>query len=106
MQAGAAGEAGEIEKDERHELDVLSIGSLFFPLIVVTLGLWTLSSLTVLRLIALKAAALNGISRGQAKSNLLQQLSIRLWTFNARMLLSRLELEVSDVGDWDLPFIG
>ena len=42
---GAAGEAGEMEKDERHELDVLSVGGMFFPLIVETLGLWTQSSL-------------------------------------------------------------
>ena len=60
---------------------VLSVGGLFFPLIVETLGLWTLSSLKVLRL---KAAALNGILHGQAVGNLLQQHSIRLWTFNAR----------------------
>ena len=83
MQAGATGEAGEMEKDERHELDVLSMGGLFFPLIVETLGLWTPSSLKVLRLIASEAASLNGIPRGQVVSNLLQQLSIHLRTFNA-----------------------
>ena len=31
VQAGATGEAGEIEKDSKHEEDVVSAGGLFSP---------------------------------------------------------------------------
>ena len=40
-EAGAAGEAGEVEKDSRHEEDVTASGGIFFPLVVESLGLWT-----------------------------------------------------------------
>ena len=46
-EAGAAGEAGEIEKDSRHEEDVTASGGIFFPLVVESLGLWTLSDLCI-----------------------------------------------------------
>ncbi len=71
VQAGAAGEAGGIEKDNRHEEDVIATGGLFFPLVVESLGLWTPSSLQVLRIIASKATTCNGIPRGIAIRNLL-----------------------------------
>ena len=49
---GAAAEAGEIEKDEQHELTVSSTGSVFYPLVVESLGLWSPNSLQVLKTIA------------------------------------------------------
>ena len=105
VEAGAASEAGEMEKDERHEREVTAAGGIFIPLVVETLGLWSPNSLKVLCSITSTASTLNGISRGQAINNLLQQLSVRLWTFNARMVHSRIELEGMDVRDWDLPTI-
>ena len=83
VQAGAAGEAGEIEKDSKHEEDVVSAGDLFFLLVVESLGLWTPSSLHTLRTIASRASSVNGIPLGLAVRNLLQQLSTRLWAYNA-----------------------
>ena len=83
MEAGAASEAGEIERDERHKQEVVDAGGIFFPLVVETLGLWSPNSLKVLTSIASKASSLSGIPRSQAISNLLQQLSVHLWTFNA-----------------------
>ena len=103
VQAGAAGEAGEIEKDSKHEEDVVSAGGLFFPLVVESLGLWTPSSLHTLRTIASRASSVNGIPLGLAVRNLLQQLSTRLWAYNARMLHSRTIAERLDLGEWDLP---
>ena len=46
--AGAAGEAGEMAKDARHEEGVIAAGGVFFPLVVETLGLWTTHSLKTL----------------------------------------------------------
>ena len=40
----------------------------------------------------------------QAYSNLMQQLSVNLWKFNARMIQSRLMLD-ADVIAWDLPVL-
>ena len=93
---GVAGEAGEIEKDEKHEDDVLAAGGLFFPLVVESLGLWTPSSLKILKVIASKSSSLNGTPLSITVSYLHQRLSIRLWAYNAQMLLSRL-LDISEV---------
>ena len=103
-EAGAAGEAGEVEKDSRHEEDVTASGGIFFPLVVESLGLWTPTSLQVLRTIASKAI-LNGIPHGLAVRNLLLQLSTLLWTFNASMLHTRLAAEGLDVEEWDIYFL-
>ena len=101
-EAGAVGEAGEVEKDSRHDEDVTASGGIFFPLVVESLGLWTPTSLQVLRAIASKAI-LNGIPHGLAVRNLLLQLSTCLWTFNASMLHTRLAAEGLDVEEWDIP---
>ena len=103
VEAGAAKEAGEIEKDERHEQEVVDAGGIFFPLVVETLALWSPNSLKVLTSIASKASSLSGIPCHQAISNLLQQLLVHLWTFNARMVHARIEMEGVNVRDWNLP---
>ena len=83
MEAGTSSEAGEIKNDEQHKQEVAAAGGIVFPLVVEILGLWSPNSLKVLKSIVLKASSLSGIPRGQAISNLLQQLSVCLWTFNA-----------------------
>ena len=93
MEAGAASEAGEIEKDERHKQEVVDAGGIFFPLVVETLGLWSPNSLRVLASIASKASSLSGIPRSQTISNLQQQLSVHLLTFNVRMVHVRIEMD-------------
>ena len=74
---GAASEAGEIEKDERHHLNVSSTGSILHPLVVETLGLWTASSLQVLKIVARRASKHN-VSISQSVCHFHQQLSTRL----------------------------
>ena len=64
----------------------------FFPFVVETLGLWTPSSRQTIKLIALKVASISEIQLSVALKNLIQQLSIRLWIYNARMLLSILSI--------------
>ena len=44
---GAAAAAGEIETDQRHDATVPNTGSMFHPLGVESLGLWTLNSSNV-----------------------------------------------------------
>ena len=45
----APAEAGESEKDLRHDDNVIAAGSLFCPLIVGTYGVWSAHSLEVLK---------------------------------------------------------
>ena len=45
---GSAAAAGEMEKDLQHQLNVESTGSLFYPLVVESLDLWSSSSLGIL----------------------------------------------------------
>ena len=57
-----------------------------------TLGLWTDSSISLLRRIAARTTLRSGVSQGQAFHNLLQQLSVKLWSYNAKMLLRHISL--------------
>ena len=92
--------AGEEEKDIRHEAEVAATGGLFYPLVVESFGFWTPNSLAVLKTIASKTR----MTFSQAFSNLVEQLSVHLWQFNARMVNARLDTEL-DVELWDLPTV-
>ena len=69
---------------------VESLGALFFPLVVESFGRWTAHSIKLLKSIAGRVALSANISKSLAYSNLIQQLSIKLWSFNAKMILFRL----------------
>ena len=98
--AGSAASAGEMEKDLRHQLNVESTGSIFYPLVVESLGLWSSSSLEVLKDIARKTTLTSGQTISKALTNLHERLSVCLWKNNGRMLLDR--LAVSHNSDlWD-----
>ena len=101
IKAGAVAEAGEIEKDEKYDKVVTQAGGHFYPLIVETLGHWSPSSLETLKIIASKASSMNSIPFSQTYSNLMEQLSVRLWQYNAKLLYSRLNLDFDDL--WDFP---
>ncbi len=38
-------------------------------------------------------------------NNLLQQLSVKLWSYNARAVLQHLNLEIKDVCSWDMHIV-
>ena len=98
--AGSAAAAGEMEKDLRHQLNVESTGSIFYPIVVESLGLWSSSSLEVLKDIARKITLTSGQTISKALTNLHERLSVCLWKYNGRMLLDR--LAVSHNSDlWD-----
>ena len=95
--AGAAAETGELEKDQRHDSLVSSTGSIFYPIVVESLGLWSPNSLQVLKTIARRISFHNNATVSQCMCHLLQQLSCKLWLYNARMILARVDLD-SNVG--------
>ena len=99
---GAASEAGEMEKDERHHINVSSTGSIFHPLVVETLGLWTASSLQVLKITARRASFKHNVSISQSVCHFHQQLSTRLWCSNAKIILARCSLDGTASPLWDL----
>ena len=53
---------GEMEKNSRHRRLVEAAGGLFFPLVVDNFGVWTPSSIEVLRSVARTSTVRNGLS--------------------------------------------
>ena len=98
--AEAAARTRELEKDYKHEQSVLKSGGLFYPLALESFRFQTQASLQSLTTIAAKTTTYNGINLQQAFSNLLQQLSVQLWQYNARMIIRRYLLE-TEFGMWD-----
>ena len=101
--AGAAALAGEMEKDAYHDDIVAAAGREFFPLALETLGYWTPSSLKTLEIIMLKTTTCNTTFLSQAFQNLIEQLSVKLWLFNARLVHGcMMQLHSSSDCLWDL----
>ena len=86
INSGAAAVAGEVDKDERHLANVSSYGCLFYPLVVESYGVWAAHSLQVLRSIVKKSRLSSGLSLGQASRQFQEQLSVRLWQYNSRLI--------------------
>ena len=87
VSAGAAAAAGEALKDKQHEANVVAAGGQFYPLIVETFGVWTPFAQETLKDIARRTTARNGLSPKKAFKNLIQQLSVCLWKYNAKTVL-------------------
>ena len=86
IKAGAAAEAGEVDKDERHLANVSSYGCLFYPLVVESYGVWAAHSREVLRSIVKTSLLSSGLSLGQASRQFHEQLSVRLRQYNSRLI--------------------
>ena len=69
---------GEQSKDSKYSNTVEKAGGEFVPLAVETLGLWTPFARTIVH---------NGLPLKLADMNLIQQLSVKLWSYNAKMIL-------------------
>ena len=102
IRPGVAAEAGEAAKDLHHAAAVEQAGGVFLPLAVESFGVWTPHSFETLKRIAARTTTSSGLTANRALQNLLQQLSVRLWQFNARLVRSRLQV-LDDVAGWDLP---
>jgi len=99
--AWVAAAAGEVAKDLKHQAVVEEAGCDFIPLVVETFGVWSLFALRTLRTIADHTTARSGVSTKLARKHFLQQLSVSLWTNNARMILRYWTLQCEDM---DFPF--
>ena len=102
VRAGAAAEAGKEQKDARLEDRVRAADGLLYPLVVETLGLWSLFSIKTLKAIASKTSVVSGLKFHQAFQSTMQQLSIQLWKPSSRMIHKRIQLEVQDIDSWDV----
>ena len=67
------------------------------PLVVESLGVWTPSAKNIVSRIAARSIVHNGPLT--ASRNLLQQLSVKLWAYNAKMIITRFSLFPSPP-DW------
>ena len=76
-----------MEKDARHKNLVEAAGGVFFPLVVDNFGVWTPSSIEVLRSIARSSTVRNGLPVSTAFHHLVERLSGQLYRYNARMIL-------------------
>ena len=79
-----------------HLAAVEKVGSDFIPLVVETFGVWTLFTLKTLQNIADHTTPRSGVPWKVARKNLLQQLSVQLWSKNAKMILRYWALQGSD----------
>jgi len=92
----AAAAAGELAKDQRHQDAVEEVGCDFIPLVVELLDVWSPFALQTLCTIADHTTARGGVSTKLARKNLLQQLSVFLWTNSACMILRYWALQCQD----------
>ena len=97
-QAGVAATAGEKAKDNRYLEFVTNDGGDFIPLVCESFGVWSPFALSTLFTIADCTTVKNGLSRKLARQ-LLQQLSVTLWKYNAKMVLRHYTLCLEDTID-------
>jgi len=71
-------------------------GGDFIPLVCETLGVWSPYALKTLFIIADRSTVKNGLTRKCARRQLLQQLSVTLWRYNAQMILRQYALTSED----------
>ena len=69
----------------------------FIPLVCETFGVWSPYALSILGSIADRTTVRNGLPRKFARRQLLQQLSVTLWSgYNAKMILRQYSLTAED----------
>ncbi len=101
--AGVAASEGEAQKDQKHKALVEEAGAIFTPLVTETLGVWSPFAKATLKNIAARSTVRNGLSPSTAYQNLMQQLSIKLFSYNAKMILNHLQIVQDDL--WDVPLV-
>ena len=85
--AGSAATKGEVSKDQKFLAMIGAVGGSFVPLVVETYGVWTPYAVKMLKTIAARTTLHNGLSIADSYRNLLQQLSIKLWQYNSKLIL-------------------
>ena len=97
---GFAALRGEMEKDARHRGLVEAAGGVFFPLVVDNFGVWTPSSIEVLRSVARTSTVRNGLSVSTSFRHLVERLCVQLYRYNAKMILHFWSLHPHLEDDW------
>ena len=87
---------GEIAKDNQYQDIVNDNGGDFIPLVCETFGVWSPYALSILGSIADRTTVRNGLPRKFARRQLLQQLSVTLWRYYAKMILRKYSLTAED----------
>jgi len=84
----AAAADGEALKDKQHEANVVAAGGQFYSLIVKTFGVWTPFARETLKDMDYSKKCMDcPLSLWKDFRNLIQQLSICLWKYNAKTVL-------------------
>ena len=91
-----AGAAGEVAKDTQYQDIVSDDGGDFIPLVCKTFDVWTPYALSILNPIADRNTVRNGMPHKLAQCQLLQQLSVTLWWYNAKMILRQYSITIED----------
>ena len=92
-QAGVAAAAGE---DNQYLDSVTRCGGDFIPLVCESFGVWTPYALSTLFMIADRSTVSNGLLRKLARRQSLQQPSVTLCHYNAKMILRQFALSSED----------
>ena len=71
-----------------------------FPLVVDNFGVWTPSSIEVLRSIARSSTVRNGLAVSTAFHHLVERLSVQLYRYNGKMILHFWALHPHLEDDW------
>ena len=91
-----AAAVGKIAKDTQYQDIVNDNGGDFILLVCETFGVWSPYALSILGSIADRTTVRNGLPRKFARRQLLQQLSVTLWRYNAKMILRQYSLTAED----------
>ena len=96
--AYSAGNAKKGKKDQRHEANVTSTGYISTLLCANLLACGqSPHSLEVLKTIARRLSFKRNLTVSLAVSNIHEQLSLKLWLYNVKMILHRLALDCADM---------
>ena len=90
-----AAAVGEIAKDNQYQ-DIVNDNGDFIPLVCETFGVWSPYTLSILGSIADRTTVRNDLPQKFARHQLLQQLSVTLWRYNAKMILRQYSLTAED----------
>ena len=78
---------GELQKDKKHRQEVEQM-EIFVPPVIETLGLWTPYACHVLKSTAAESTLQEGLPQYHCLSKPVIEISVKLFSFNAKMVLS------------------
>ena len=93
----------KLAKTFRHADRVTAAGGIFYPLAVETVSFWTPYCLKILHFIALRISTMSHMMFSKSLiKQLITTITVKLWSYNARLVLQRLNLDIEDVRSWEM----